>query len=138
MTPNQQFNQSSNKSKTKWLNYNCSQADHHDLQSVLRTRTTQSPKLRNFIFCMLFISSRSYGFLLYGSYRFSITLSFFLLYYRSPWRSLAKMIQTALSTFPLSGTVRITIEHISSKCTGSTLSVSSECLLHQFIPRLLN
>ena len=48
LTPIQQFNNNSLKSKNKEPKYNRSQPDHSDPQSVLRTRTRQGYKLQLF------------------------------------------------------------------------------------------
>ena len=45
LTPIQQFNNNNRRLKKKELNYNRSQPDHPDPQSVLRTRTRQGHKL---------------------------------------------------------------------------------------------
>ena len=62
LTQIQQFIHNSRKCKNNEPKYNRSQLDHPDPQSVLRTCTRQGNKVLNFIFCMLFISFRGYGF----------------------------------------------------------------------------
>ena len=75
LTPIQQFNNHSRKSKNKEPMYNRPQPDHFNPQSLLRSRTRQGYTLSLFIFYMTFVLFYSNDFPFSGTHQFFIEIS---------------------------------------------------------------